>query len=304
MRTKAKAVSATAGTRAERDREDQGEHQAAEGAEGGPALEREALALVPLAAEALDGEDVGEALLDPAGRGRAGLAAAERLRAHARAEDERREQRERQEAERRPGDARARARGVVHRPDGHEQAEHGGDGRDEQPVADLRDRRRVVHQAIHGIADALVVERAHGKRLDPLEDARAVEMVQRLREPQREAELEEAEQAAGEAVAEVGFVLGGGGGVAPGGERALRAVDLGGGRADRADREHQQRLRREQPEQDLERARVAQRREQRAARSRGSPRSAARDRILIDHVVDDQLHGPGQQQARREAQRA
>ena len=236
----------------------------------------------------------------PRGGGGAGFAASERLCADARAEDQRREQGERQEAERGPGDARAGGHRVPHHPDGHQQPEHGGHRRDQQPVADVRDRRGVVHQTVDGVSDALVVERAHRQSLDPLEHARAIEVVERLREPQREAELEEAQQASGEAVAVVRFVLGGGCGVASGREIAFGAVDLGGRRAERADRQHQQRLGAEQPEQDLERVPARQRGEQRPHEG-GVARERIRDRIPVDDMVDDQLHGPGQQQARRQA---
>ena len=72
----------------------------------------------------------------------------------------------------------------------------------------LRDGRRVVHHAEHRVSDALVVERGHRQRLDPLEELRAVVVVEVLREPHREAEVDETEEAARHAEAGVRVVLG------------------------------------------------------------------------------------------------
>ena len=173
-------------------------------------------------------------------------------------------------------------------------------GRQHDTEAAVGDGGGVVHHPVEGIADALVVEGGHRQRLDPLEQPRAVVVVQVLGEADRPAEVEVAEQPPGQAEAGVGLVLGARGRVVPAREVGLGLVLLAPAQADRPDEDEQQRLEADGPEDDLGR-RGAFQQHHGGAHEEGPGQLRCGGRNALDHLVHQHLHGPGQQQQREQA---
>ncbi len=289
-----------AGDRAREQGEEADPHQAPEGGEAGPAVVVEASALAALAPEALHREDVGEALLGGGRGGGAGLARAFGVLARQAGERQRRQEDQGDE-----GEAAERQQRMVAVDDGdhardQQHVERRRDRREQQPIAGLGDARRVVHHAVDRIADALVVEGRHRKGVDALEEPRAVVVVEVLGEADGPAEVEVAEQPAGQAEACVGLVLRARGDVLTSRQVGVHAVGLVGGGADRADQQQQHGLRHHRPEQDRLGRRAGEGPQQRL-HEEGIGRHRLPDRIVLDDVIDHDLHGPRQQQEREQA---
>ncbi len=134
------------------------------------------------------------------------------------------------------------------------------DGGQHDAVRGSGDRRRVDHHAVDGVADALVVEGGHRQRVDAVEETRAVVVIEILGEPERVAEVEPAEQSAGQRETRVRFVLGTRLGVVTAGEIGVGGVALACARAERAHEQQQRHLQRRGPAEDLERRRVLEQR--------------------------------------------
>ena len=173
--------------------------------------------------------------------------------------------------------------------------------REQQLIRHGGDRRGVVHDPIHGIADALVVERGHRQRLDPAEQVGAVVVVQRLRQPDRPAVLDQAKEAAREAPAQVRQVLGARGAVLAAAERPLGDVALGAGVSEAAHQDHQHEEHERGPGQDLDRTGVAQQVHERCDEAGVGRRVRSADRAGQDHVIDQDLERPGKQDERQQA---
>ncbi|MCX5739198.1 MAG: hypothetical protein NTZ61_12025 [Proteobacteria bacterium] len=160
------------------------------------------------------------------------------------------------------------------------------------------DRRRVDHHAVDGVADALVVEGRHRQRVDALEETRAVEVVQILRETDRVTEIDPAEEPASEREAGIGFVLAARLGVVAAGENGVGLVLFARARAERADQQQQRDLQRGGPAEDPERCRPEQQLGEGADEERVG-RGVQRD--SLDHVIDHDLARPRNQHQRQQA---
>ena len=160
------------------------------------------------------------------------------------------------------------------------------------------DRRGVDHHAVDGVADALVVEGGHRQRVDALEEARAVVVIEVLRELDRVAEVEPAEESAGEREARVRLVLGTRLGVVTAGQRRVGGVLLARARSEGADQEQQRELQRDRPDEDLERCRAVQEIDEGTDEERIG---GGIERRALDHVVDHDLAGPRDQHQRQHA---
>ena len=124
-------------------------------------------------------------------------------------------------------------------------------------------------------------------------------VVQVLREPQREAEVEQAEQPARQAEARVGLVLGLRGVVVAAREVGVGLVALGAAGADRAEEHHQHQL---EARASRARSRSGEAGEEpdEGREERGVGRVGALDGHAVDHVVDHDLDRPGQHQERQQ----
>ncbi len=264
-------------------------------AEGGPAVRVEAPLLASFAAQALDRQDVAEPLLQRRGGGGAGPPASPGAPAKGSGEGNRRRECDAEDRDGGPDDDR-----VIPEHAAQYQEDQDGEGggrqwRQQDAVDAVGDGRGVVHDPEDGVADPLVVEGGHGQGLDAVEETGAVVVVQGLCETDREAEVEQPEQAAGHAEAGVGLVLGSGGLVVAARQVGFRLVPLGAAGADGSHQEDQEHLGADGPEQDFEGS-PARQKVGEDSHDGGVGERLLADRNAQDEVVDDDLDRPGQDQ--------
>ena len=267
---------------------------AAKALEGARAVGGDLVALAVLGAEALHGHDVAHALFGGGGRLGAGQAAGQRTPSGHAGHQERHKQHEGRRQARHDDDFRHRAEAVRRRPDHRRHHEHGRHRQHQHVVADPRDGRRVVHRAVHGVADAGVGEARQRPVQHPPEDQAAQGVVDAVRDAQLVAVLEEAEQAAHAAARLVGLVLALGGGV-----HALRQLAFGAvpghAAAERASQNHAEQAHGDNRQRDLQRRQPVQQLHEPCDVGRIRRRRRAH-RQAHHHMVDENLQRPRQEQ--------
>ena len=180
------------------------------------------------------------------------------------------------------------------RPDHGGHDEHRGDRQHQHVVADLRDDRRVVHRAVHRVADAGIGEARQRPVQHPPEDQAAQRVVDAVRDAQLVAVLEQPEQAAHAAAGHVGLVLALGGGV-----HAFRQLPVGAvsghAASERARQNHAEQAHGNDHQRDLQRRQAVQQFHE--PRDVGRIRRWRRShRQPHHHMVDEHLQRPRQEQ--------
>ena len=257
----------------------------------------EALPRAPLRAVALHRGDVGQILLHAIGGGgaggAAGLARPSGEAGHRRGE----QKRHRHGGRGQPHQLRNHlAIAVVDERHGHQSAHH-GDGRHQREIeADALDGRRVVHGAVHAVADALIVQHRHRQPHQPPEQLRAQAVGHALHQADVAQEVRQAPHAARQGPASADHVLGLRGGILPLGHERGVATGLAHAGAEHHHQRSERGQRRQQHAGGIEAGDGVHER-----RHEGRERHVrVRQGPLDHHVIDQDLERPRRYQERRE----